>query len=103
MKTRAAITSKWFCAICWRNGEMEGDDMALARQDHRMDVRRGIAANDNPAGVDPSKVLHPEFFQKFRGVDCVGDIRIGERPSRPRFEQALAVDLNFPKEGIELK
>lgn len=87
--------SKWFCKLCWREGELlAGPAHALreARAEHARDVARGMSAWRFPAGVHP---LYSDAMEhhKFRGVDCPGDLAVGEAPNKK---------LRFEKDGMPL-
>ncbi len=72
---------KWFCALCWRHGELECDESAAHVQgviSHKLDVDRDMAAFKIPAGADPSSANAP-WMDKYPAVFCAGDVHTGER------------------------
>lgn len=98
MKT--IIKTKWFCALCWRNGEIDNGDLATAKLDHSVDVRGDMKAMKAPSGMDWTKDLSA-IMLRFPGVLCKGDVRIGERQTKPRYEKPEAMAFDFGEEGIE--
>lgn len=78
--------AKWFCRICWRNGELEfGDrDLADAQAKHLKAVNAGLNPQNTP---NPTKfpANHP-LMEKYPGVYCPGDVHFGETTKRQRFK-----------------
>lgn len=90
---------RWFCRDCWRSGESEvfgGDPLEAATFEHYQDVSRSMQAGKIPAGMDENLRNHP-IMQKYPGVDCKGDVLLGERKGRPRIPKPE--NQTFPEFG----
>lgn len=75
---------KWYCRLCLRGGNLDfiGEDPEeTAKREHRIQVNEGL----NPS-ITPGITLTPDtpIMEKYKGVDCVGDIRIGDAPKKNR-------------------
>lgn len=74
----------WICRLCWRKGKLIvnmplKEALRVGAHNHRYLVDLDMRAGKVPAGMEDYS--NAPFMEKYPGVYCAGDIRIGNPSS----------------------